>query len=111
MALSAHLFKNTCDLKLTKLNLNGPDNPDHLNTKNKKKTVPSFFQATEKLPGVFLFLFLFLLFRATPTGYGSSQAKGTVGAAAAGLHHSHSNGRPKLLHLRPTPQLMASPDP
>ena len=43
---------------------------------------------------------LFLLFRATPVAYGSSQARGPTGAAAAGLHHSHSNmGSELLLHL------------
>ena len=36
------------------------------------------------------FLFFFLLFRAAPTGYESSQARDPIGAAAAGLHHSHS---------------------
>ena len=35
----------------------------------------------------------FCLFRATPMAYGSSQARGQVGAVAAGLHHSHSNAR------------------
>uniref|UniRef100_A0A8D2BNR0 Heparan-alpha-glucosaminide N-acetyltransferase n=1 Tax=Sus scrofa TaxID=9823 RepID=A0A8D2BNR0_PIG len=35
--------------------------------------------------------FLSLLFRATPATYGSSQARGQIRAAAAGLHHSHSN--------------------
>ena len=34
---------------------------------------------------------LFRLFRATPAAYGRSQARGRIGAAAAGLHHSHSN--------------------
>ena len=29
-----------------------------------------------------------LLFRAVPVAYGSSQARGRIGAAAAGLHHS-----------------------
>ena len=38
-----------------------------------------------------LFSFFFLLFRATPTAYGSSQARGRIGAVAAGLCHSHSN--------------------
>ena len=34
----------------------------------------------------------FLLFiRATPEAYGSSQARGLIGATAAGLRHSHSN--------------------
>ena len=42
--------------------------------------------------------------------YGSSQARGRIGAEAAGLGHSHSNGGSKL-HLRPMPQLMAMPDP
>lgn len=37
--------------------------------------------------------FFFLLFRATPVAYGSSQARGRIGAAAAGLCHSHSNAR------------------
>ena len=36
--------------------------------------------------------------------YGSSQAKGRIGAAAAGLYHSHSNAESEL-YLKPTPQL------
>ena len=36
------------------------------------------------------FFVCFLVFRSAP-GYGGSQAKGLIGAAAAGLHHSHSN--------------------
>ena len=36
--------------------------------------------------------------------------RGPIGAVVAGLHHSHSNARSKP-HLRPTPQLMAMPDP
>ena len=35
------------------------------------------------------------LFRATPLAYGSSQARGQVGAAAASLCHSHSNAESK----------------
>ena len=42
---------------------------------------------------LFLFLFIFLLFRAVPVTYGSSQARGQIRAAAASLHHSHSNAR------------------
>ena len=56
------------------------------------------------------FFFVFCLFRATPAAYGGSQAKGPIGAAASGLHHSHSNTGFEL-HLRPTPQLTAMPDP
>ena len=43
------------------------------------------------------FFFFFWLFRATPAAYGSSQARGQIGAAAAG--HSHSNPRSEP-HLR-----------
>ena len=35
--------------------------------------------------------FFFVFFRAAPAAYGGSQARGPVGATAAGLHHSHSN--------------------
>ena len=34
----------------------------------------------------FFFAFFFLLFRAAPAAYGSPQAKGQIGAAAASLH-------------------------
>ena len=47
---------------------------------------------------------------ATPVAYGSSQARGQIRAAAAGLHHSHSNTRSEL-RLQPTLPLMAKPDP
>ena len=42
--------------------------------------------------------------------YGSSQARGLIGATAAGLCHSHSDRGSELL-LRPTPQLTAAPGP
>ena len=59
----------------------------------------------------FFFFFAFFFFlRATAVAYGGSQARGLIGAAAAGLHHSHSNAGSEL-HLRSTPQLMATPDP
>ena len=58
-------------------------------------------------PFVCLFVFLF---RATPEAYGSSQARGGIGAAAAGLWHSHSNSVSEP-RLRPIQQLMATPDP
>ena len=47
---------------------------------------------------------------AAPAAYGGSQARGPIGAVAAGLHHSHSNAESEP-HLQPTPQLMATPDP
>ena len=37
--------------------------------------------------GFFVFVFV-LLFRAAPVAYGSSQARGQIGAVAVGLHHS-----------------------
>ena len=52
----------------------------------------------------------FFFFRVEPMAYGSSQAKGKIRAAAASLHHSHSNAGSKL-HLLSTPQLTAKPDP
>ena len=36
----------------------------------------------------------FCLFWASPEAYGSSQARGLIGAIAAGLNHSHSNAKP-----------------
>ena len=40
----------------------------------------------------FFFFWVFLLFStAVPTAYGGSQARGLIGAVAAGLHQSHSN--------------------
>ena len=58
----------------------------------------------------FFFFFIFLSFRAVPTEYGSSQARGQIGAVAAGLFQSHSTMGSEL-HLEPKPQLMATPDP
>ena len=39
----------------------------------------------------FLFLFFFFFFRAAPAAYGSSWARGRIGAAATGLRQSHRN--------------------
>ena len=54
--------------------------------------------------------FFFLLFSATGMAYGSSWARGPIGATAAGLHHSQSNAESEP-SLQPTPQLLATPDP
>ena len=53
------------------------------------------------------FFGLFAISRATPVAYGGSQARGLIGAVAAGLHQSHSNVGSEP-HLQPTPQLMAT---
>ena len=69
-----------------------------------------------KMLTLLLFYFLFFIFclfafpRATPTTYGDSQARGLIGAAAARLHHSHSNSRSEPL-VQSTPQLTAALDP
>ena len=44
------------------------------------------------------FFFFFGLFRAALVAYGSSQARGLIGAVATGLSQSHSNTRSEL-HL------------
>ena len=60
-------------------------------------------------PRVFFFL-SFYLFRAAPAAHEGSQARGPIGAPAAGLHHSHSH-RGSEPRLRPAPQRMATLDP
>ena len=57
---------------------------------------------------VLSFFFFFCLFRVPPIAYGGSQARGRIGAAAAGLRQSHDRYKP---HLRVTLQLTAKPDP
>ena len=57
---------------------------------------------------VFLKIYLFIYFvffaisRAALVAYGGSQARGLIGAVAAGLHHSHSNTGSKP-RMQPTP--------
>ena len=67
-------------------------------------------RVTKSDPQFFFFFGLFAISWAAPTAYGGSQARGLIGAVAAGLRQSHSNmgSEPPL---RPTPQLMATPDP
>ena len=54
------------------------------------------------------FLVLFLFFQATPVAIGSSQARGQIRVAAAGLCHSHRNAGLEL-HLQPKLQLAIKP--
>ena len=58
----------------------------------------------------FFFFFFFAFSMATPTAYGSSQARDKIGNTAASLCRSYSNFESKL-YLWPTPQLMAILDP
>ena len=64
------------------------------------------------IPLKFLFIYfcLFDFSRAAPKGYGGFQARGLTGTVAASLRRSHSNMGSEL-HLQPTLQLMAMPDP
>ena len=57
-----------------------------------------------------LILFSGLFCRVAPAAYGSSQARGLIGAVATGLRHSPSPAGSEP-YLRPTPQLKAMPDP
>ena len=59
---------------------------------------------------LFILFYFFAFSRAVPAAYGGSQARGRIGAVAAGLHHSHSNMVSKPC-LQPTAQLTATPDP
>ena len=45
---------------------------------------------------LFYFIFGFCLFRAAPTVYGGTQARGLIGAVAAGLHHNHAGSEQHL---------------
>ena len=56
------------------------------------------------------FFCLFAISWVAPAAYGGSQARGRIGVLAAGLHQSHSHATSQP-HLRPTPQLTATPDP
>ena len=51
---------------------------------------PYYPQGKVQIPLVSI-IFFKILFMALPVVYRSSQAKGQIGAAAANLHHSHSN--------------------
>ena len=58
----------------------------------------------------FFFFCPFVFSWAVPEAYGGSQARGLIGAVAAGLHQGHSNARSEPC-LQPIPQLTAMPDP
>ena len=61
-----------------------------------KDPVESCGQGCGSILSMLLSFFFFGLFWAAPTAYGNSQARGPIKAAAAGLHHSHSNSGSKL---------------
>ena len=53
---------------------------------------------------------LFVISWAAPVAYGGSQARGQIGAVAAGLHQGHSKAGSEP-RLQPTPQLTTTLDP
>ena len=64
--------------------------------------VEHLFKTLKVICVLFLFchhFFLFLFFTAAPAAYGTSQARGPVGAVFSSLHHSHTMARSKP-HLR-----------
>ena len=56
------------------------------------------------------FFFFFCFFRAALAAYGSSQARGGIGARAASLHHRHSKVESEP-YFQLTPQFTAMLDP
>ena len=79
--------------------------PSELYKKIQKKGLSCLFVFKVEIFPPFFFLISF--FRTAPMAYGSSQARGRIGAAAASLHHSHSDTGSKP-HLWPTSQLMVT---
>ena len=65
--------------------------------------LPDFLIFQEKQEYHFFFPFM-----AQVAAYGSSQARGQIGATAASLRHSNTGSE---THLQPTPQLTATRDP
>ena len=58
----------------------------------------------------FFFVVVVAISWAAPSAYVGSQARGLIGATAAGLHRSHSNAGSES-HLQATLQLTATLDP
>ena len=69
-----------------------------------------YFRGLNLHGAIYLFICLFAISWVALVAYGVSQARGLIGAVAAGLRQSHSNAGSKP-HLQPTAQLTAMPDP
>ena len=67
-------------------------------------------QRVQHLLYLFFFFFLFVVFLGPHRGIWRFPGWGLIGAVAAGLGQSHSHTRSKPC-LRPTPQLIATPEP
>ena len=67
----------------------------------------SYFKGTKLISRFFFFLHFP---GPLPIAYGGAQARGRIGAVPTSLHQSYGDTGSKP-RLRPTPQLMATPDP
>ena len=74
------------------ITLPGKCHPREENKEQPLLTEPYMYLNKEVVIYVF---FLFFFFRAAHAVYGSTQARGRIGAPGASLHHSHSNTRSK----------------
>ena len=84
--------------------------PFHKDKMHTYSTLSQFAYTMKSFYYLFIYFCLFFFSRAAPAAYDGSQARGLMGAVAAGLHHSHSNAGSEP-HLWTTPQLTATPDP
>ena len=81
-----------------------------LTRRDENKWIAFFLKVYSSRLFILFYFILFYYFRATPTVYGSSQARGPIGAVVASLHHNH-NDKGSEPNLQTTPQPMAMPDP
>ena len=72
--------------------------------------ITNFLISKELILMCFLFVCFLSFLGPLPAAYGGSQARDRIGAVATGLRQSHSNIGSEPC-LRPTPQLIATPDP
>ena len=80
----------------------GSQNKNKNKNKQKKKITGQVHKDVPRTVSFSVVVVVVCLFMAAPTAYGGSQSRGLIGAAAAGLHHSHSNLGSKPC-LPPTP--------
>ena len=71
---------------------------------------PCELKSRAEKPHCYYFYSYYVVFLGPHPWHTEVPRTGITRAIAAGLHHSHSNAGAKL-RLRPTPQLMAIPDP
>ena len=96
MYIAAATVKNSMEIPFKTTICSSNPTPGHLSREN--HTLNRYMHSSVDCSTV-LFFFFNCLFRVTPMTYGSSQARGQIGAVAASLYHSHSNkGSKSYLH-------------